>query len=138
MKSYTRQQAIAALRRALQEWAGDEHSLCWIAARKHALCRGFEQWTFDELKERFPQIVRTRPGISREEFEDLADRWQLARQVVLDVPLACDAQQVEFKCKMCGGWDEFSDEEVARFHREFCGEAIAVTPEACATAAHRT
>jgi hypothetical protein len=39
--------------------------------------------------------------MSREELEDLDNRWQLARQIVGDLPIACDVQQKEGDS--CGG-----------------------------------
>ena len=122
MKTLTRTQAIALLRTRCLELVDEEHSLCEVASRRHSLCGGFSQWKTGELRKRFDWIVRKRPGIRRRELEDVANRWQLARQFALDEPLACDAQARENHHPICGGWDGFSDEDLARFCAESTGE----------------
>ena len=127
-KKITRAQAIDALRAKLLTLADDEHSMCWVAAKKHVFCGGFSQWKFDELRRRNPAIVKRHPHVSRPELEELADRWQLARQFVQDTPTACDTQAIERDT--CRGWDEFSDEQLAEFHEELLGERVEIAPPA--------
>ena len=67
---------------------------------------------------------KPKPDIGREELEDLANRWQLARQIVDKVPLSCDAQAMEHDT--CNGWDSFDDGTLARYYRELLGGDIAV------------
>ena len=126
MKPCTRQEAIDDLRRVLVEAAGDEHSVCQVAKERGLFCHGFAQWKLGELKAQYPQITRSRPRLSRAEMEDLADRWQMARQLVTDCESACDVQMHEGKFQTCKGWDDFEDEELARFHLEVCGEEVQV------------
>lgn len=126
MRQLTREEAIADLRKKLEELAGDEHSVCYVAARHGVFCKGFRQWKFHELKELYPQIDRTRPHLTREEFEELADRWQLARQFVLDEPTSCDAQLEETKFQTCKGWDEFTDQRIADFYHDLIGEEVEI------------
>jgi hypothetical protein len=127
-RTIIRSEAIDLLRKRCVTLVDEEHSLCEVAARLHILCGGFSQWTSRELKQRYDWIARQRPGITRKELESLANRWQLARQFVLDEPLACDAQ-ARNPHSVCRGWDGFSEEDLARFVRELTGEEVAVRPD---------
>ncbi len=44
--------------------------------------------------------------MTREDLEEVANRWQLARHEVNALPTACDVQQIEHD--LCGGWDDFT------------------------------
>ena len=128
MKQCTRQEAIDGLRQALESLCDDEHSVCQVAAAKGLFCHGFAQWKFGELKERYPQITRSRPALTRAELEELANRWQLARQFVDEGHhMACDLQPKETRFQQCRGWDEFDDRQLERFHAEVCGEEVEIT-----------
>jgi hypothetical protein len=129
MNTLTREEAIRDLREELRKRVDEDHSLCQVAAQERIFCTGFSQWTFAELKALYPWITRSRPKLTRAELEDLANRWQLARQFVFDTELSCDAQCREQDVhggylEVCGGWNHFSDEEIARFHAQICGEEI--------------
>jgi len=128
-RSITRTEAIELLRKKCVALVDDEHSLCEVAARLHILCGGFSQWRFGELKERYDWIAKRRPRITRRELEGLANRWQLARQFVLDERLSCDSQMQEKAHPVCRGWAEHSDEDLARFCKELTGEEIVVRPD---------
>ena len=130
MREYTRNDVINALRARFLRACDDEHSMCRVAAEQDLFCRGFAQWKLFELKARYPQITRSRPHPTRAEMEDLANRWQLARQLVTGKPISCDVQIAEGKRQTCEGWDEFSDEELARFHAEICGEEVRIVSQA--------
>lgn len=130
MRHLSRDEVIGALRARLLELTDDEHSICEAAARLGVFCHGFAQWTFSELKERHPTIVRSRPRVTPAELRDLANRWQLARQTAFGTGLACDTQMHEGALRICQGWDGWSDEDLARFHRELCGEEVHVVPGA--------
>lgn len=130
MKTCSRQQAIDDLRSALIEIAGDEHSICLVAKEQGLFCHGFAQWKLHELKEKYGQITKSHPHPTREEMEDFADRWQMARQFAKGEGLACDLQLCEDKFQTCKGWDEFSDEELARFHTEICGSDVEIVQDA--------
>jgi hypothetical protein len=134
MKTITRTEAIEMLRQKCAALVDDEHSLCEVATRMRILCGGFAQWTFSELKQRYDWIVRRRPHITRKELEDIANKWQLARQFVSDTGFACDNQQSENYHQTCHGWDEFSDEELAGFCSDLAHEEIRITPGAGAEA----
>jgi len=125
----TRNEAITLLRQRCVALVDEEHSLCQVAARLRILCGGFSQWKFHELKQRFNWIASSRPGVTRKELEDLGNRWQLARQYVLDRPLACDVQADEKQHRICDGWAGHSDEDLARFCHELTGEEYSVIPD---------
>lgn len=126
-RSCTRTEAIADLRRALTALQDDEHSICRVAADKGLFCHGFARWSFTELRSRYPQITRSRPGLTRGRLEALADRWQLARQWATGEPTACDVQCHGERYPQCRGWDEFSDAELEDYHLELCGEPIRIS-----------
>lgn len=126
MKTLKRSEAIQLLRTKCVALVDDEHSLCDVASRLNILCGGFAQWSFTELKQRHDWIVKHRPGITRQELEDLANRWQLARQYVGDRKLACDTQMCETHHQVCHGWNEFTEDDLARFLQELTGEEFRV------------
>ena len=127
MKKMTRNEAVNVLRRRCIELTDDEHSVCSVAAKLHILCGGFSQYSFGELKDRYDWIVKTRgKRITRAELEDLANRWQLARQMVNDEELSCDNQRSDHVHPTCKGWDTHSDEDLARFVEELTGEPVSI------------
>lgn len=115
---------IAALREELSGRANGEMSICKLAAQTGVFCKGFRRFSDDELKERYGWIARKNPDAPREELESIADRWQMARQDVLGVSTSCDVQQ--FEHDSCGGWDDFSNDDLARFIRELTGRNVVV------------
>lgn len=131
MKTMSRERAIEDLRTKLLTLVDDEHSMCLVAARLGIFCHGLEQWSTGELRGRHDWIVRNRPAVRRPELEDLANRWQLARQRVLGVPLCCDIQADACeKHRTCASWEGFADPQIAAFHRELFGEEVEVSPAA--------
>lgn len=124
MTTKTRQQAIRALRRRLLEMTDDDHSMCQVASEKGIYCRGYRQLTDDQMKQKYEWMLRRNPSMSRADLEDLANRWQLARQIVNQVPISCDAQQLEHDT--CSGWDGVTDVDLIRFHRELLAEEIEI------------
>ncbi|MFN7972565.1 MAG: hypothetical protein U0166_09480 [Acidobacteriota bacterium] len=125
MRHLTRANLIYRLRDYLKKLVDDEHSLCLVAARKGIFCKGFAQWSDDELRKKFAWIADARPGISREELEDVINRYKLGRTEALGCDLPCDAQMIDRDT--CFGWDGFSDEDLVRFHKEWYGEEVKVT-----------
>ena len=132
-RSITRAEAIALLRARCLALVDEEHSLCEVASRLHVLCGGFSQWRFHELRERYDWIVRRRPHVTRKELEDLANRWQLARQFVQGTELSCDTQTIEHH--VCQGWDGFTDEQLATQFQRLLGEEVEIAPPVPAGAA---
>ena len=120
VKRPTRAQAIDGLRQAMTALTDGGTCMCLAAARLGISRKGFAQWTSYELKERYDWIACNRPGITRRELEDLADRWQLARQQVRGTEFCCDTQTLERHT--CKGWDGFSNTQLA----EFCDEPVEI------------
>jgi hypothetical protein len=125
MKTLTREQAVADIRKALLELTDDEHSMCQVAAEKRIYCHGFKQWTDSELFRRFRWIAERKGITARTELEAAANRWHLQRQEALGLPIACDAQRVDHD--QCWGWDEYPDKEIARFYREILDEDATIS-----------
>lgn len=116
----SRVEAIRRLREALMAMTDDEHSMCQVATEKGIYCRGFRRLSDEVFRERHDWLVHRNPSASRAEIEDLANKWQLARQIVDRVPLSCDAQLREHDT--CDGWNEFTNQDLERFCREIVGK----------------
>ena len=129
MRRITRTQAIDELREVLLRMVDQQNSLCRVAAWRELFCRGFSQWNRGELERRFPEVQRV-PSLPRPQVERLANDCQLARQDVLAGRLPCDVSAEPGAHAPCKGWNEFSDGDLARFHREVCGEVVEVEPDA--------
>jgi len=128
MKKISRAQCIEEVREALLRLVDEDHSICEVAAKRGIFCKGFAQWSLDELKRRYDWIAAARPNVTREKLERLANVWQLARQQVYGTCLACDTQSLEHDT--CRGFDEFSDAQLATFHGALCGEPVDVVAAA--------
>ena len=120
----SRDEIIGLVRQELLKRAGDDVSACKAAAEQGIFCHGFARYTDLELRRRYDWIVRRSPKMSRKQLEEIADRWQLARQEVDGTPIACDVQQKVHDT--CRGWDDFSSEDLARFYFEMTGKEIEV------------
>lgn len=119
-----RAQAIDALRTAFTRRLDPETSMCKYAAEHGIFCGGFERFGNGELRSRFRWINDKERAMPREKLEDLANRWQLARQEVGGQPIACDVQQREHDS--CNGWDDFSNDDLAKFYAEVFKLQVAV------------
>jgi hypothetical protein len=128
MKTLTRSQAIADLRRKLLQLVDERSSLCLVAARRGLFCNGFGRWDEEELEQRFPGTVRRGPGSTRADVEKQANRQQLRLQDVGAGRLPCDLTP-DRRSLLCAGWDEFYESELAQFYRELCGEDVRVVPD---------
>lgn len=120
----SRAAAIAMLRAALVRIAGPDASICKAAAERGIFCRGFRRHDDAGLRAQYKWIDERRPGISRDDLEELGDRWQLARQELHQLTTACDVQAEEHDT--CGGWDDFSAEELSRFIFEVTKKRVVV------------
>lgn len=123
-QTISRDGAIYILRAELLRLAGDDVSICKLAAEKNIFCRGFHRHSDVELRRRFDWINEKNPRLPRAAMEEVVDRWQLARQEVDGLPTACDVQQREHDG--CRGWDDFSNEELSRFCHELMGRNVIV------------
>jgi len=124
MATITRDQAISRLREQLLARTDEDNSICKVAAEQHIFCNGFDRYSEDELRERYAWIARKRPGMTREELEQIANDWQVAQQDVKRLPLACDVQRRVHDT--CGGWDDFSNEQLGTFYRQLTGEDVRI------------
>lgn len=125
MKTISRSQAIADLRREFLKLVDADHSLCQVAARRGLFCNGFARFGTDELAERLPWRVPA--GTARAEVERQANAWLSAVQDLAHGRLPCEGE-VE-RGRLCAGWEEFFESELARFHREMCGDEVRVVPD---------
>lgn len=116
-----REQTIDALRGRLTRIAGSDASLCRVAAERGIFCRGFRRWHISEFDRRWRGAIGRSTHLSRAQMERFADLWQLTEQICRGASLACDAASADGS--PCGGWEEFSDEELARFCRELDTES---------------
>ena len=123
-ETIAREDAIRILREKFLELVDDENSICKVAAEKGIFCHGFQRYSDFELRKSYRWIARKDRGFSRDEIEDLANRWQLARQDVDELPLACDVQQLEHDS--CRGWADFTNEELAKFVGQMTGKNVEV------------
>ena len=124
MSSLTRDEAISRLRNEFVAMTDDEHCMCRVAAERGIFCRGFNQFSDDELRRRYWWIVRRRPSLTREQLEQIANDWQLTQQEVKDVPVACDVQARLHDT--CRGWDDFSNDQLAQVYQQLTGETVLV------------
>ena len=122
--SLSRAEAISLLRNALIRIAGPDISICKAAADRGIFCRGFRRYDDVALRAEYKWIAERHPGLSREELEDLGDRWQIARQELHQLPTACDVQT--FEHDTCGGWDDFSADDLSRFILEVTKRRVVV------------
>ncbi len=121
----TRQEMIALMRAELLRRAGDDDvSACKIAAEQGIFCRGFARYSDVELRRRYDWIERRRPKLTRAQLEEIANLWQLARQDVDGCPIACDVQEKEQDT--CRGWNDFTNEDLARYYFEMTGKEMAI------------
>jgi len=120
-----RKEAIELLRGPLTRLCGPEHSLCKVAAERGIFCRGFRRWDDSAFHKRWKMSLGSSTHLTRRQMEQLADIWQLAEQLRHRVGLACDAQAIAPGA--CRGWDEFSNESLARFCDEILGLNVVVT-----------
>lgn len=119
-----RSRAIDLLRASLLDRIGDDKSACRWAAERGVFCRGFKRFGDQELRDKYDWITRRRPHMTRIELEEIADRWQLARQDVGEMPIACDVQEREHD--MCAGWSDFSNDQLGYFLFEITGTTLSV------------
>jgi hypothetical protein len=122
---WTRGEAISRLRESLQRLSDDEHSMCQVAAERRIFCRGFQRWHDSEFHDRWKAILGESTHLTRPQMEELANLWQLTEQIRTRVGLACDAQAMHHGA--CRGWDEFSNETLARYCNEVLGRNVVVT-----------
>ena len=122
--SITRSEALLLLRSELSRLTDDDTSICKAAAERGIFCNGFKRYGDGELRRRYDWLARHNPAMTRPELEEMANKWQLARQEIEEMPLACDVQQKVHDT--CNGWDDFSNEELSHFYSELTGRPVSV------------
>ena len=123
---WSRADAIARLRAVLQPMCGTDRSMCDVAAEKGIFCRGFRRWHDADFHRRWKNALGTSTHLTRAQMERLADLWQLSEQVRCSVSFACDANSAG--AAACRGWDEHSNENLARYCADLLGVSVVVRP----------
>jgi len=116
----TRDDAILRLSKRLAALAGPRKSTCRFAAEENVLCRGFARFSDDEIRQRYGFLGEA----PRAELERRADEWHVTRLEIERAPTACDVQQ--HFVETCRGWNEFTNQELARFCRDILGDRVVV------------
>ena len=124
IETLNRNELISRLRRELMQGADEENSVCNVAAERGVFCKGFTRYTDEELRKRYDWIVAKNPVMTREDLERIANDWQLAQQEVHELPTACDVQQKVYDT--CRGWNDFTNEQLAKFYFQLTGDEIAI------------
>ena len=122
---WSRGEAISRLRERLIPMTDEEHSLCQVASEQGIFCQGFRRWNAWEFDRRWRDHIGRSTHLSRAQMEQYANLWQLAEQVRHRVPLACDGQRTSAQGP-CRGWNEFSNDQIARFCADLLLEDVEV------------
>jgi hypothetical protein len=117
-----RETAIARLRRALAEMTPPEQSTCRAVADRNVMCQGFHQDSLTELRMRYAAEIDITG--KRADVERRADAYQQRRREEENAAVSCDVQQRYYET--CRGWDEFTNDDLARFCLEILGERVRV------------
>ena len=123
-KRVSRATAIALLRSRFLSMCDDDTSMCRVAAQRGIFCKGFSKYTETELRRKYWWLAARDPEMGREELEDLANKWQLAREMRNELDLACDVQRLEHDT--CNGWNDFSNEQLSGYCSEILGQPIVI------------
>ncbi|MEO8035551.1 MAG: hypothetical protein ABI837_14035 [Acidobacteriota bacterium] len=126
-ETISREAAIGRIRIKLIELCEDGKSACQVATERNILCKGFNRYSDDELRQRYAPYIGGADRMPRAELERAANHWQLTRQRTENVHLACDVQNAHNQ--VCLGWNEFSNEELS----DFCLELEGVRPKVIGT-----
>ncbi len=110
---YTRQEALQRIRDFLVANQRPDETTCQTAARLGIFCHGYDQWTIEQLRQRYPWLAKKMPpDTPREEFLKLVVAWDGARQLVHKAPTTCDAKAADHEG--CLGFDRFSEVQLKR------------------------
>jgi hypothetical protein len=98
--------------------------MCQVAAEKRIFCRGFRRWHDAEFLRKWKSAIGSSTHLNRGQMEEFANFWQLVEQTRLGVSFACDAQTL---CHgACRGWDEFGNDQLARYCSDVLKENVRV------------
>ena len=121
-ETISREVAIGRIRIKMIELCDSGKSACQVATERNILCKGFRRDSDEELSQRYAPFIGGADRVSRADLERMANHWQLARQRMEDVKVACDVQYRY--SQTCHGWNDFSNEELS----DFCLELAGVRP----------
>ena len=117
MKKTEREQRIALLQSHVDALGLPRERICPFSSRKAFLCRGFAQWLWDARDQRRHLKPEMLP-LSGFELRALAESWDEVRRAGL-AGNHCRGVLVDEYRLPCDGWDEWSDEDLARMCRDF-------------------
>ena len=120
----SRPQAIEEIRKILKALPQDDMCACAITARYGIFCKGFAQFSDEELKAKFSWIARPRPKVSRSELERLASAYHRGRQEVTGTELCCDVETREH-CG-CDGWNTFDNAAIEDLYKGLTGRQVRI------------
>ena len=123
-ETLSRPQAIARIRQVLAALQDEDRCACSVTSRYGIFCRGFDYLSDEELRRRFFWIARPRPGISREELEELISKYHLGREQVTGSAVCCDVETQDH-CG-CDGWNSFDNQKLADFCLKLTGRAVKI------------
>ena len=123
-KCLSRPEAIERMRAMLKRLTTEDECLCSVAGRLGIFCKGFKQYSDEELKKRFDWIARRRPGATREALEELANLYYLGRAEVTGAPICCDLETREHAA--CDGWNRFTNKELEGFYLTLLGQPVSI------------
>jgi hypothetical protein len=110
---YSREEAIQRIRQFLVTNQRPDETTCQAAARLGIFCHGYDQWTVDQLRDRYPWLAKKMPADTpRDEFLKLIVAWDGARQLVNKASTTCDAKAADHEG--CLGFDRFSETQLKR------------------------
>ncbi len=122
-----RSEAIAALRTELLKHAKADESLCEVASKEGIFCKGFKQFSDEELFKQYDWMAKKLNITSREDLETYANLWQVSQQQTTGLATACDVQCEEHDT--CNGWDTFNNAKLALFMYQVCHEKVRVVDD---------
>ena len=108
---YTREQALNRIREFLVANTRDDETTCLAAARLGIFCRGYDQWSTEQLRALYPWLAaKLPPDAPREELLKLIVAWDGARTLVRRAVTTCDAKSADQEA--CLGFAGFSNEQL--------------------------
>lgn len=110
---YSREDALKKIRQFLVAQTKPDETTCEAAARLGIFCRGYDQWSREQLAAMYPWLAkRAGPDASREELLRLVIAWDGARQLVHKTSTTCDAHMIDHES--CLGFDRFSNAQLLK------------------------
>ena len=108
---YSRQEAVQKIRHLLITNMRNDETTCQAMARMGVFCRGYDQWTTEQLRELYPWLAKKLSADARrEELLLLIIAWDGARTLVNGVATTCDAKSLDHEG--CLGFDGFTNDQL--------------------------